>query len=163
MSKNLLWSASLVFSLLGACACSDDDDGGGEDSGGDSDTDIDTDTDTDTDTDSDADKDTDSDTDSDVDTETEISELSCDMLALDLQTILEQVDASKTRPGGTAAAVITPNCGLWEGAAGEASSGIPLTTNHLFRIASVTKTYVSAVLLTLVGSGDVSLDDTIDT
>ena len=48
-----------------------------------------------------------------------------------------------------------------EGAAGvaDAESGTPMTTEHQFRIGSVTKTFVAAVVLQLVGEGALSLDE----
>ena len=49
----------------------------------------------------------------------------------------------------------------WEGAAGvaDAETGAPLTTNHRFLIGSVTKTFVAAVVLQLVGEGVLALDE----
>ena len=49
----------------------------------------------------------------------------------------------------------------WEGAAGvaDAETGAPLTTNHRFLIGSVTKTFVAAVVLQLVGEGALALDE----
>ncbi len=60
------------------------------------------------------------------------------------------------------AAVITPGCGLWRGAVGTAGDGEPLTSEHLLRVGSVTKTYVSATILSLVADGSLGLDDTLD-
>jgi len=49
----------------------------------------------------------------------------------------------------------------WDGAAGvaDAESGTPITTEHRFRIGSVTKTFVAAVVLQLVGEGALALDE----
>jgi D-alanyl-D-alanine carboxypeptidase len=48
----------------------------------------------------------------------------------------------------------------WEGAAGVADldAGTPLTADHRFLIGSVTKTFVAAVVLQLVGEGALALD-----
>jgi D-alanyl-D-alanine carboxypeptidase len=52
----------------------------------------------------------------------------------------------------------------WEEAAGVAdlSSGAPMTLEHRFRIASVTKLFVAAVVLQLVDEGALSLDGEVD-
>ena len=49
----------------------------------------------------------------------------------------------------------------WETAAGvaDAESGTPMTTEHRFLIGSVTKTFVAAVVLQLVGEGALALDE----
>jgi D-alanyl-D-alanine carboxypeptidase len=49
----------------------------------------------------------------------------------------------------------------WKGAAGvaDAESGAPMTTEHRFLIGSVTKTFVAAVVLQLVGEGALALDE----
>ena len=49
----------------------------------------------------------------------------------------------------------------WERAAGvaDAASGAPMTTEHRFLIGSVTKTFVAAVVLQLVGEGALALDE----
>ena len=49
----------------------------------------------------------------------------------------------------------------WEGAAGvaDAETGAGLTTEHRFRIGSVTKLLVATVVLQLVGEGALALDD----
>jgi D-alanyl-D-alanine carboxypeptidase len=49
----------------------------------------------------------------------------------------------------------------WENAAGvaDANTGAPLTTDHRFGIGSVTKTFVAAVVLQLVGEGVLALDE----
>ncbi|HVR12291.1 MAG TPA: serine hydrolase domain-containing protein [Gaiellaceae bacterium] len=49
----------------------------------------------------------------------------------------------------------------WKGAAGvaDAESGAPMTTEHRFLIGSVSKTFVAAVVLQLVGEGALALDE----
>ncbi len=63
--------------------------------------------------------------------------------------------------GGASVAVIRGSC-RWVGAVGEAHPGVPMTPDHLFRVASVTKTFVAATMLQLVDEGAVSLDDKVD-
>jgi D-alanyl-D-alanine carboxypeptidase len=87
----------------------------------------------------------------------------CDTLAAELDATLADTLAAADRPGGTVAAVITPECGLWRGAVGTAGDGEPLTPEHLLRVGSVTKTYVSATILSLAADGALGLDDTLDT
>jgi D-alanyl-D-alanine carboxypeptidase len=86
----------------------------------------------------------------------------CETLAAELDATLADTLAAEARPGGTVAAVITPECGLWRGAAGTAGDGEPLTPEHLLRVGSVSKTYVSAMILSLVADGSLGLDDTLD-
>lgn len=86
----------------------------------------------------------------------------CETLAAELDATLADTLAAKNRPGGTVAAVITPECGLWRGAVGTAGDGKPLTSEHLMRVGSVTKTYVSATILSLVADGSLGLEDTLD-
>lgn len=61
---------------------------------------------------------------------------------------------------GAAAALLTPD-GAWSGAAGlaELDARRPLDPDDRFRIASITKTYVAAVVLQLVAEGAVRLDE----
>jgi D-alanyl-D-alanine carboxypeptidase len=63
--------------------------------------------------------------------------------------------------GGASLAVISGNC-RWLGAVGEAHTGIAMTPDHLFRVASVTKTFVATTLLSLIEDGELDLDDTVD-
>lgn len=86
----------------------------------------------------------------------------CETFAAELDDTLADTLAAEDRPGGTVAAVITPECGLWRGAVGTAGDGEPLTSEHLLRVGSVTKTYVSATILSLVADGSLGLDDTLD-
>ncbi len=62
---------------------------------------------------------------------------------------------------GSAAAVLTPECGLWEGASGTSTEKEPLTSRHLSWIGSVTKTFVSETVLRLAESNKLGLDDTL--
>ena len=62
---------------------------------------------------------------------------------------------------GSAAAVLTPDCGLWEGASGTSTNAEPLTSRHLAWVGSVTKTFVSETVLELAEASKLSLDDTL--
>ena len=66
------------------------------------------------------------------------------------------------RAGVPGAVVVTNGPALsWEQAAGvaDAESGAPMTTEHRFLIGSVSKTFVAAVVLQLVGEGALALDE----
>ncbi|SDT82350.1 D-alanyl-D-alanine carboxypeptidase [Streptomyces sp. TLI_053] len=70
-------------------------------------------------------------------------------------------------PGGasaTLARVSERGRTAWKGAAGTAdfSTGAPVDPDGLFRIGSVTKTFVSTVVLQLVGEGRLRLDDPVE-
>lgn len=82
-------------------------------------------------------------------------------LTADLQQILADFLAENPEAPGAAVSVVCPALGLdWEGAAGQAVRGgatRPLTTDHTFRIASNTKTYVAAAVLRLVEDGRLQL------
>lgn len=83
---------------------------------------------------------------------------SCVSLDGKLQAAL---DAARTQTGSrdAALAVTTPECGSVTYISGESQ----LTGGELFRIGSVTKTYVATVVLQLVGAGKLSLDDKLET
>ncbi|MFO0553792.1 MAG: serine hydrolase domain-containing protein [Polyangiaceae bacterium] len=86
----------------------------------------------------------------------------CEALGASLQAAIEEhYQSSQPSPGGASVAVIRGSC-RWVGAVGEAQPGEPMTTDHHFRIASVTKTFVATTLLKLVDEGLVGLDDTLD-
>lgn len=74
-----------------------------------------------------------------------------------LQSALDGARA-KTGSKDAAMAVTTPACGSVTYVSGESG----LTGSELFRIGSVTKTYVAAVVLGLVGAGKLSLDDELE-
>jgi D-alanyl-D-alanine carboxypeptidase len=84
----------------------------------------------------------------------------CETFAAELDTTLAAT--LEDRPGGTVAAVITPECGLWSSAVGTAGDGEPLTSEHLLRAGSITKTFVAAMILSLVAEDALALDDTLD-
>ncbi|MCK6528197.1 beta-lactamase family protein [Myxococcota bacterium] len=74
----------------------------------------------------------------------------------------EALDASRIEADAPAAtlSVYVPGVGSWTGASGTAdlAAGTPTDPHDRFRIGSITKTYVGAVLLQLVAEGSVDLD-----
>jgi D-alanyl-D-alanine carboxypeptidase len=87
----------------------------------------------------------------------------CELLELDLQTALDATHSASGAPGGAVLGVLTPDCGQWLGATGESTDGVPMSTEAILRVGSVTKTYVSATLIRLASDGALSLDDPIET
>ena len=85
-------------------------------------------------------------------------------LAAKLQTAIDRMVKVLHYPA-LSAAVILPNGTSWSGAAGKAdvASGTPATPDTAFAIASITKTFVAALVLELVQDGVLSLDDPIAT
>jgi D-alanyl-D-alanine carboxypeptidase len=82
------------------------------------------------------------------------------VLAGQLQTVLEQQQA-KYKLVGAAAAVVIPGQGTWKGATGKSAQGQKLSTEMLFGIGSVTKTYTAAVIHQLAEEGKLSLNDSL--
>lgn len=81
--------------------------------------------------------------------------------AAQLQAVLD--GATGGRAGGLTAAVVVPSVGIWTGAAGRADlDGTPMLPEHVHGIASVTKTFVAALLLDLQAEGRIDLDDRVD-
>jgi len=76
------------------------------------------------------------------------------------------VDSARLADGvtGTAAAVSFHDGTLWTGASGldDVAAEEPMSPDGLFRIASVTKTYVAALVLLLQEEGRLSIDDPVD-
>jgi D-alanyl-D-alanine carboxypeptidase len=77
-----------------------------------------------------------------------------------LHELLDELVAKPAVAPGAAAALLTPQ-GSWSGATGMADieARRPLLPDNRFRIASITKTYVAAVVLQLVHEGAVRLGD----
>lgn len=67
-------------------------------------------------------------------------------------------------PPGATAAVIAPDGRIWTGAAGFSDDGAALEMDpaDLLRIGSITKTWVAAATLRVIGDDALSLDDTVD-
>ena len=83
-------------------------------------------------------------------------------LVTQLQTVLDDFHAANPSAPGVVVRVVSPSRGLdWTAAVGFSEHGTDkaLTTDHTFRIASNTKTYVAAAVLRLAESGRLSLDD----
>jgi D-alanyl-D-alanine carboxypeptidase len=80
-------------------------------------------------------------------------------MARDAQMLLEHV-ASADGPG-VAMLIARGDTVIFRGARGRAEIelGVPLTPDHVFRIASVTKTFTAALVLKLAEEGKLSLDD----
>ena len=81
-----------------------------------------------------------------------------------LQAILDStVAASPSRPGLLLSVHAPARQVAWQGAAGLAdrASGAKLTPEHVFRVASNTKTYVAAAILRLMEDGKLALSDPI--
>jgi len=83
-------------------------------------------------------------------------------LAARLDSVLAAVRVA-TNTTGVAAAIISPRHGTWLGASGVADIGTGelVTSDMLFGIGSVTKTFTSALALRLVEEGRISLEDTV--
>jgi CubicO group peptidase (beta-lactamase class C family) len=74
------------------------------------------------------------------------------------QTVLDSVQGA-TGVKGLSAAVLVPGMGIWTGASGLAGTGIPMTTERRFGIASNTKLFTAVTLAKLQQEGILSLDD----
>jgi D-alanyl-D-alanine carboxypeptidase len=59
-------------------------------------------------------------------------------------------------------AVTTPDCGRWAGASGQSTSGVALEPTDVFRIGSITKTFVATAVLTLADHGAIALTDPLE-
>ncbi|MES2765237.1 MAG: serine hydrolase [Bacteroidota bacterium] len=84
------------------------------------------------------------------------------LLADQLQTTLE-VQQAKYKLVGAAAAVIIPGKGTWKGETGSSAQGQKLSSNMLFGVGSVTKTYTAAVIHQLAEEGKLLLNDSLFT
>jgi len=81
------------------------------------------------------------------------------------QALQATLDSSIVADGilGGSAAVIMPEEGLWLGAAGMSNPvmGDSISTDMLFTVASITKSFMAALTLKLVEDGFLTLDDTV--
>ena len=77
-----------------------------------------------------------------------------------LQTALSGFRSSGKYPGASAA-VMFPDGSIWTGASGNAvqSPAVPLTTDTIMSVGSISKTFVSALVGRLVQAGTIGLDD----
>jgi len=80
-----------------------------------------------------------------------------------LQHALDSLYAKTTSFGkhGVAAAIIVPGLPMWTGSVGESYPGVLLTSEHLFEIASNTKTFTTAFIMQLAEEGKLSLSDSL--
>ena len=81
------------------------------------------------------------------------------MLAAVLDARLERLRAKYGLPG-VSAAIVFADGSIWRGAAGDAdvATGVQVTPDTSFSVASVSKTFTSALILALVEDGRLSLD-----
>jgi D-alanyl-D-alanine carboxypeptidase len=86
----------------------------------------------------------------------------CQALHAEFQTAIDEAVAEEDSRGGVLA-VLTPDCGLWAGASGESAPGEPLSSEHLLRIGSITKTFVATSIVSAATEGLLDLDATVDT
>jgi len=75
-----------------------------------------------------------------------------------LQTVLDSV-WNATGVKGLSCAVLVQGMGTWTGVSGNAGTGIPMTTDMRFGIASNTKLFIAVTLAKLQQEGILSLDD----
>jgi D-alanyl-D-alanine carboxypeptidase len=87
----------------------------------------------------------------------------CELLQQELQAALDAVQSSETIPG-VGAEVRAGEC-VFSGGSGFAdlASMTPVAPGDVFRVGSITKTFVAATLVQLQSEGLLSLDDTIET
>ena len=81
-------------------------------------------------------------------------------LARDLQRALDE-ELAAHGGFGASAAVLVPGLGAWEGASGVSFGTTPVTSDMLFGIGSVTKSFVATLVLRLVEEGVLGLDDSL--
>jgi len=81
-------------------------------------------------------------------------------LARDLQRALDEELAAHGGIGASAA-VLAPGLGVWEGASGVSFGTTPVTSDMLFGLGSVTKSFVATLVLRLVEEGVLGLDDSL--
>lgn len=60
---------------------------------------------------------------------------------------------------GSSVSVIIPGQGTWNGVSGESVSGVPINSDMLFGLASITKNFIAALVLKLAEQGKLSLED----
>ena len=85
----------------------------------------------------------------------------CADRAAALQKLLDDT-LPQTKAPGAVLSVSTADCGTWSGATGASTPNEPMKPGDLVRIGSVTKTFVAASVLSLVGEGKLALDDTLE-
>ncbi len=80
-----------------------------------------------------------------------------------LQEILDEA-RDEFGPVGTTMAIHIPDRGMWVGSSGfsEVQSETPLRPDHLFRVASITKTFVATTILLMSEDGVLNLGDSVE-
>jgi D-alanyl-D-alanine carboxypeptidase len=81
-------------------------------------------------------------------------------LATALQNSLNSIRTNLQVKGISAAAYI-PGQGIWKGVTGVTYGSMPIDTNMLFSIGSVTKTFVATEIFKLIENGQLSLNDSV--
>ena len=87
------------------------------------------------------------------------SEDRCVVNAMQYQRALDEIWPADGTPGGISFAVRTRGCDPWSGVAGLATNELPLLPSHGLRVGSITKMFVAASILKLVGNEQLSLDE----
>ena len=82
------------------------------------------------------------------------------ILAAKLQNTVDSFQTAYTLKG-ISASVIYPGQGMWQGVSGVSHAGVPITTDMEFAIASNTKLFTGVLVLKLVDSGLLQLDDSL--
>jgi D-alanyl-D-alanine carboxypeptidase len=77
-----------------------------------------------------------------------------------LQQALQRACTNQHITGASAAAVL-PQSGFWLGTCGTSDGTVPIRPQTPFEVASITKTFIAAIVLKLVEDGQLSLSDTI--
>lgn len=87
----------------------------------------------------------------------------CEALRVAIEAVIESYQVAEQLVG-VVVSVDTTGCDSWTAAWGEAdtAAGVPLTSDHLLRAGSLTKSYTAALVLVLAEDGLLSLDDTLD-
>src|SRR5690242_20597006 len=62
---------------------------------------------------------------------------------------------------GISAAAYLHGHGVWQGLSGVSHDSVPIDSDMVFSIGSITKTFISAEIFKLIEAGQLSLDDTI--
>ena len=81
-----------------------------------------------------------------------------DMFAQPFQAVLDQQRGDMRVPG-LVAAVILPDGTIWQGVSGKSSDEQAMRQDMLFGLASITKTYIAALVVQLADTGYLSLKD----
>ena len=94
--------------------------------------------------------------------QTGLAELPC---SEQLQFALDQslMDGQGGYQLGVSAAIIVPGYPPWAGVSGFSQPGVPVTTDMVFNVGSIVKSFEAALALDLAEAGEIDLDDPIST